>query len=71
MDFTTSMKIIKGRITYNRYKRLQSYSRKHSQSLNCGHDWDCCGCVCRTNMEVIINPSQTKLSILYTVNRNY
>ncbi len=34
-----------GRLTRKRYKLLDSLTRKRSYRENCGHEWDCCGCV--------------------------
>jgi hypothetical protein len=51
MDYTISKRIFSGKITKNRYKILDRFCRKNSFRTNCGHEWDCCGCMCSQYME--------------------
>lgn len=71
IDFTKSIRILKGRLTKARYKILDRMARKHTQSLNCGCAHDCCGHASSTYMDLIINPNQTKATLIYTVSYNY
>lgn len=48
MDSAIYERIIKGRLTKKRYKIIAREVRKMDiGSLpNCGHEYDCCGCLC-------------------------
>lgn len=47
-----------GRLTKQRYKIISRFCRKHTQSFECGHSYDCCGCV-----------SSQRLTITYKANK--
>lgn len=70
-DAETYQRVFSGRLTKGRYKALQRYckSRTRSGFGYCGHDWDCCGCVCRTEMELAYKHNLVTLT--YIEHRNF
>lgn len=71
IDHTIYDRVITGRLTRKRYKTIMRYARMRSRSLgHCGHEWDCCGCVSATYMNVDFTELDT-VYIQYTVNYNY
>lgn len=50
MDYRISERIISGRLTKCRYKLIDRFCRKNSFRTHCGHEWDCCGCLCDQTM---------------------
>ena len=71
IDGQTSVKIINAlRLTKKRFKTLHRYARNHSHSIsNCGHEWDCCGCLCSQRMELIYN--YPFITITYSIGFNF
>jgi hypothetical protein len=69
-DYRTFQKKISGRITKMRWKLLDSYARRLSFSGgNCGHEWDCCGCLC--GRKVYMDYKYNQLIITITEQYNY
>ncbi len=65
MDSMAEFKTITGRITKSRYKIIHRYVRIRNYHLqapygrsedgyaySCGHEWDCCGCLCGGGMQM-------------------
>lgn len=69
MDIELAIRPIVGNVTKERFKTLYRIARKHTESLRCGHDWDCCGCVCRRYVDVVRHNGV--LSIRVEQHRNY
>lgn len=58
------------RLTRRRMKLILAYCRTHTKRWgNCGHEWDCCGCVSSTSMEIEYN--YPFIILTYTVQFNY
>jgi hypothetical protein len=52
-DFRSYERIISGNFTKARVKALLRFSRRFtSRSLNCGHEFDCCGCLSSRQVNV-------------------
>jgi len=43
-DFKLFERVLRGRVTSNRFKAVSRYCRKKSYSMHCGCVHDCCGC---------------------------
>lgn len=70
IDHTIYDRIITGRLTRRRYEIIMRYARIKSRRLgNCGHEWDCCGCLHATYMDVKFIGSMIYLQ--YTQHFNY
>ena len=52
IDYRTYEYPIEGRMTRLRYKILSRYTRKKSWREDCGHEWDCCGCMFAERMSL-------------------
>jgi hypothetical protein len=50
IDYRTCQRTFSGRMTRARYKLIHRYCRRNSFSTHCGHEWDCCGCLCRQRL---------------------
>lgn len=71
MDSVTVFRLIKGRLTWRRYKTLFSYCRKNTFHSRCGCEHDCCGHEHSRYMELTHNPVTNKTLITQTFNYNY
>jgi hypothetical protein len=60
-----------GRMTKERYKKLDSFCRLNSRPFRyrCGHDWDCCGCIFAVSMSFEYRHNQVTVHL--THHRNY
>lgn len=52
IDYTKLEYSLYGRMTKGRYKILDRYVRKNNFHTHCGHEWDCCGCMCKQTMDL-------------------
>jgi hypothetical protein len=71
IDFEIAEREIKGRMTPMRYKILSRYARVKSLKrgeLYCGHEHDCCGCMCGQSMELIASHNSAKLVLAISFN---
>lgn len=68
-DFKAYERVLIGRVTYARYKKLDRIARKNTTSPHCGCEHDCCGCVCGRGMKVEVLP--TGFKITYNESFNY
>lgn len=70
MDYNVSQYSFSGKMTKLRWKLLDRYVRKNSFSgSNCGHEWDCCGCLCSRTISLTYSANQ--VTITQTENFNY
>lgn len=60
-----------GRLTRERYKRIDRFCRAASRPLKyrCGHDYDCCGCVFAMSMSFTYKQNLVVIRVIYY--RNY
>lgn len=68
-DFSVYQRTFSGRITKDRYKKLQRFARKNTFSNNCGCEYDCCGHLCSKGMS--INYSKNQVIITLSESYNY
>lgn len=69
IDYKTYEYSFSGRMTKLRWKLLDRYVRKHNLRTHCHHEYDCCGCVSSTYMDIDYGKNLVKLT--YTINFNY
>lgn len=74
MDTRVSEAKISGRFTKKRFKTISSFIRK-TYNLGrlgfCGHDFDCCGCLCGQYAEINYLPKESAISIQLSESFNY
>ena len=69
IDVRTYEKVIKGRITKGRFQAIKSYARKNTfRTGNCGHEFDCCGCLSSSRVEIAYKPNAIVLTRTLTYN---
>jgi hypothetical protein len=58
-----------GRMTKERYSIIDRYCRKASYTTGyCGHEWDCCGCLCSQSLSFTYKQNQTIITLVQTFN---
>jgi len=80
LDAVVHTRFLSGRITKKRYQIIVAYCKRYNNrnaapygvspngyAYNCGHDWDCCGCLITSR----INMSAAKDEILLVLQSNY
>ena len=70
-DYAKYFRVLKGRLTKARYKAIDRQCRKFSQRFHCGHEHDCCGCLCGQSMSFIHNANTNKTLIIASQSFNY
>ena len=53
MDTRSAERVIKnvvGRLTKRRCQRIDEICKENTFFTPCGHEWDCCGCLCSQRM---------------------
>lgn len=71
LDYDTAecTRSFSGRMTKARWKRLDRICRANRLSrMNCGHDWDCCGCLCGQYMSFTYKHNQVVITIYQSFN---
>lgn len=68
IEYRTYTREFSGRMTKGRWKILDRYCRKHSWSTHCGHEWDCCGCLCGQYASFAYSANQVTVSITQSFN---
>lgn len=70
MDYRVYYRTFSGRMTKKRYQLIRRICRFYSRSFrySCGHDWDCCGCLCGHSMTFTYKHNQVKIRISYSYN---
>lgn len=69
MDIELAIRPIIGNVTKDRFKTLYRIARNHSGRSRCSHDYDCCGCVCATYVDIV--RYNGVLSVRFEQHRNY
>lgn len=68
MDTVVSRRIFSGKLTKERYKMLDRFARKIHHVERCGHDFDCCGCLCGQWLEIDYKANQVTLTLTQSFN---
>lgn len=69
-DSKEYIRTFSGKITKGRYKALESYCRRYSFCTSaCGHDYDCCGCMCGQSLE--LSYKHNRVTIIVSQSFNY
>jgi len=69
IDYKMSERILTGRLTKLRYKVLDRYCRQRTfRAGNCGHDYDCCGCLSSQSLTFEHKHNRTVLTLSITFN---
>lgn len=69
MDSIVTQRTFTGRLTRFRYKILDRFVRmNNNKTYRCHHDFDCCGCVCGRDAELIIGQHTTTVKIITQLN---
>lgn len=79
-----SQRVIVGQLTKKRYLRIKRYAKAHTNTApygrsesghayRCGHDYDCCGCLCSERMYVDYKPHWKghKVTLTFVQSFNY
>lgn len=69
MDEAIYERSFTGRMTKQRYKILDRLCRANSFRRYCGHEYDCCGCLCSQSMSFEYKRNQVVITL--TQNFNY
>lgn len=69
-DYRKYTRTFSGKMTKKRYKMLDRYCRLHSRSprYRCGHDYDCCGCLCGQYMTFTYRYNAVTIHLQHTYN---
>lgn len=69
-DRTVYVREFSGRMTKERYKKLSHICRYYSQppKYRCGHDYDCCGCLCGQYMTFTYKYNQVVITLVQDFN---
>lgn len=68
-DYKIYERHFSGRITKGRYKKIDSFCRKNSfRSRHCGHEYDCCGCLCSQRLEFSYQKNQITITLTQSFN---
>lgn len=69
-DYVVYQRCFSGKLTKERYKTLHSLCRIYSRRprYRCGHEWDCCGCLCGQNMSFTYKKNQVVISFSQSFN---
>lgn len=69
-DYCNYERTFSGRMTKARYKILDRFCRIRSRSprYRCGHEHDCCGCLCGQRMELTYSQGQVKIILSHSFN---
>ena len=68
-DRKVAERVFSGRMTKMRYKIIDGFCRRHSKQIpNCGHEWDCCGCLCGQYMEFEYKQNQVTITLVQNFN---
>lgn len=70
-DGQTFFKLLRGRLTKKRYKVISGFCRKYSFRVHCGHEHDCCGCLCNQRMNFVHSTKTNKTLITISFGYNY
>lgn len=70
MDYRVAQKTIsREKLTPSRFKAIHRFARKNSFStVNCGHDFDCCGCLCSQQFEIGYTPENIVIRVTESFN---
>lgn len=71
IDVLHSVRTFSGKMTKLRWKILNRFARTRTVSSfgGCGHQWDCCGCLC--SQHVSVSYKHNKVKIIFTQHFNY
>jgi len=67
-DYKIYERHFSGKLTKCRYKILDSFCRKNSFHTHCGHEWDCCGCLCGQSMSFEYKHNQVTVTLTQSFN---
>lgn len=69
IDYNVSERILIGRLTKLRYNALDRYCRASTfRAGNCGHEYDCCGCLSSQSLTFEHKHNRTVLTLSLTFN---
>jgi hypothetical protein len=69
IDYRVSEKSFTGKLTKGRYLTIDKYCRVNTfRAGNCGHEWDCCGCLSRSKMEFTYKHNQVIITLTESFN---
>jgi len=70
IDYKIYEKSFSGKLTRSRYFIISKYCKKYTYTTgNCGHNWDCCGCLSSQSMEFTYK--HNRVTIILTESFNY
>jgi hypothetical protein len=69
-DYRVYTRVLNGLITPLRLRILLEFARRFNSVKfgGCGHDFDCCGCLCGQHMDVHYNEQSVTIRVTYSYN---
>ena len=64
IDYRIYQKSFSGKLTKGRYLTIDKYCKVNTfTTVNCGHEYDCCGCLSRQKMEFTYKHNQVIITL--------
>ena len=64
IDYRVYQKSFSGKLTKGRYFTISKYCKANTfRTENCGHEYDCCGCLSRQKMEFTYKHNQVIITL--------
>lgn len=69
-DYRKYERVFSGRMTKKRYKIIDRFCRTRSRRprYRCGHDFDCCGCMCGQHLSFSYQKNQVIIYLQHSYN---
>jgi hypothetical protein len=68
MDYRVYERSFSGRLTRARYKLLDRFCRMKTFHQNCGHEYDCCGCLSHQRLTFSYKHNLLTITLFQTFN---